>query len=174
MLVLARKTAAGLFGFLLLAPLLQALPAGGEEDNCVHLVGYGGAPAVPQKRTARPTTPQAQQLAAGICAVDNARANRASPIKTNADFVPVTGDDALGFYCVYGVKASTTGGVAGNVCIYLLPLDGGEVLLYGSGYGNIPGANLFDAAYDMERVDQVLRFCMGRDPASTPLRILTR
>ena len=86
--------------------------------------------------------------------------------------MPILGDDSMGFYCVYGAKASPTGGVEYNVCIYLFELTGGEVLLFGSGYGNIPGANLFDAAYDMQRVDQVLRFCMGKDPATTPIRIL--
>ena len=44
-----------------------------------------------------------------------------------------------------------------------LVITGGEdikdvqsVLASAVGYGNIPGANLFDAAYDMERVDQVI------------------
>lgn len=168
MLALARQSVGVLIAAVLLAPLSQARPAEGDDD-CVHLVGYGGpAPA----RNLLRSLPHGGMMPAGVCSVDNSRVNRGSPIKTNADFVPVTGDDVLGFYCVYGVRASATGGVGGNVSIYIIELSGGEVLLYGSGYGNIPGANLFDAAYDMERVDQVIRFCMGKDPAQTPLRIL--
>ncbi len=175
MVAIARRSPVVLFGAVLslLAPFVHALPASGGEDNCVHLTGYAGpAQNASARIAARPLGGNGGQIAAGICAVDNARANGALPLKTNADFVPVTGDDALGFYCVYGVKASTSGGVGGNVGIFLFELMGGEVLVYGSGYGNIPGANLFDAAYDMERVDQVIRFCMGRVPAQTPLRLL--
>ncbi len=168
MLALVRQSAVVLVAAVLLAPLSQARPAEGEDD-CVHLVGYGGP--TPARNPLRSQT-LGGKMTAGICSVDNSRVNRGTPIKTNADFVPITGDDGLGFYCVYGVRASATGGVGGNVCIYIIELTGGEVLLYGSGYGNIPGANLFDAAYDMERVDQVIRYCMGKDPAQTPLRIL--
>ncbi|HEX6882807.1 MAG TPA: IPT/TIG domain-containing protein [Planctomycetota bacterium] len=177
MLALARQSAFVLLGALLLIPTIQA--QGAEEDNCVHLVGYGGpgqAPA-PLRRSSGRTRVVGSAggggtLDAGVCAVDSARGNKATPIKTSADFVPVTGDDALGFYCVYGVRASSTGGIAGNVGIFLFELSGGEILLYGSGYGNIAGANLFDAAYDMGRVDQVLRFCMGKSPGANPIRIL--
>lgn len=170
MLALARLGSAALLAAGLLVSLPQALPAGGEEDACVHLIGYGGA--APAKSSARPGRPSSGRMDAGICSVDNARLNRGTPIKTGADFVPVSGDDGLGFYCVYGVRASATGGIGGNVGIFLFELASGEVLVYGSGYGNIAGANLFDAAYDMERVDQVIRFCMGKTPAETPLRIL--
>jgi hypothetical protein len=176
MVAIARRSPVVLFGAFLLAPLLHSLPAAGGEDNCVHLTGYGGpAQVAPAKRTVRQPGAGGGQagnpLAIGICAVDNARDNTALPTKTNADFVPITGDDSLGFYCVYGVKASTTGGVGGNVCIYVFELTGGEVLVFGSGYGNT-SSNLFDAAYDMERVDQIIRFCMGKAPATTPLRLL--
>lgn len=174
MLATHRLSAAALFAAFLLASSPQALPAsGGEEDNCVHLIGYGGAaPAKLATQNSPAGGSPPGRMAAGICSVDNSRANRGTPIKTTADFVPVTGDDSLGFYCVYGLRASPTGGVAGNVGIFVFELANGEVLLYGSGYGNIPGANVFDAAYDMERVDQVIRFCMGKTPADTPLRVL--
>ena len=167
MLALLRRSVAALFGAALLSPYAQALQAGGDE--CVHLVGYGGASSTSTKPVGSRTPPK---LDVGICAVDDARLNRSTPIKTSADFVPITGDDSLGFYCVYGVKASATGGVGGNVGIFLFELANGEVLLFGSGYGNISGANLFDAAYDMERVDQIIRFCMGKTPAQTPIRVL--
>jgi IPT/TIG domain-containing protein/FG-GAP repeat protein/VCBS repeat protein len=183
MLAISRMGVAWLVGALALAPSLHAWPsgepAGGEEDSCVHLIGYGGASATLPRARPRALQPSASQggsgggtLAAGVCAVDDARLNRSSPFKTTADFVPITGDDSLGFYCVYGVKASPTGGVGGNVGIFLFDLGPGEVLVFGSGYGNIAGANLFDAAYDMERVDQVLRFCMGKVPAQTLLRLV--
>src|SRR5688572_5374381 len=176
MFAFARRSPVVLFGAFVLAPFLNALPAQGGEDECVHLTGYAGeiqsTPVIRARSSAHTSGTQGGTLAAGICAVDNARFNSPTPPKTNADFVPVTGDDSLGFYCVYGVKASSTGGVGGNVGIFLFELAGGEVLVFGSGYGNIQGANLFDAAYDMERVDQVIRFCMGKDPATTPLRLL--
>ena len=138
MLALLRRSVAALFGAALLSPYAQALQAGGDE--CVHLVGYGGASSTSTKPVGSRTPPK---LDVGICAVDDARLNRSTPIKTSADFVPITGDDSLGFYCVYGVKASATGGVGGNVGIFLFELANGEVLLFGSGYGNISGANLF-------------------------------
>ncbi|NOT31806.1 MAG: hypothetical protein HOP15_15280, partial [Planctomycetes bacterium] len=176
MLAIHRLSAAALFAASLLASSPQALPASpGEEDNCVHLIGYAGA--APTKLATQSSSAGGAppgRMAAGICSVDDSRANRGTPIKTTADFVPVTGDDSLGFYCVYGLRASPTGGVAGNVGIFVFELANGEVLLYGSGYGNIPGANVFDAAYDMERVDQVIRFCMGKTPADTPLRLLVQ
>lgn len=177
----ARQGAALLVGAALLATPLQALPNGGDDD-CVHLTGYGGVGAqglVQFQARPRALYPgmgaggaPSGTLESGICAVGNARQNRSTPTKITADFVPINGDDSLGFYCVYGVKASATGGVGGNVGIYLFDLGPGEALVFGSGYGNIVGANLFDAAYDMERVDQVLRFCMGKVPSETRLRIV--
>jgi len=171
MLALARHSAKGLTGLLLLAPLFHAAPFQHEEDECLDAVGYA-AGSLAWKQGVRPTTPRPEILPLGVCASGNARANAATPIKTNTDFVPIYGDDSLGFYVIYGVKASTTGGVGGNVTISLFELANGEVLVFGSGYGNIAGANLFDAAYDMERVDQVIQSCMGKTPATTPLRIV--
>ena len=170
MLTLARHTAKSLTGLLVLAPLFHA-SFQHEEDECLDAVGYA-AGSLAWKDGARPTTPRPEILPLGVCAVDNARSNLATPTKTNADFVPIYGDDSLGFYVIYGVKASTTGGIGGNVTISLFELANGEVLVFGSGYGNIAGANLFDAAYDMERVDQVIQSCMGRSPATTPLRMV--
>jgi len=171
MLALARRTAKSLAVLLFLAPILHAAPFQHEEDECLDAVGYASG-ALAWKQGVRPTTPRPQILPLGVCAADNARANAATPTKTNIDFVPIYGDDSLGFYIIYGVRASTTGGVGGNVTISLFELSNGEVLVFGSGYGNIAGANLFDAAYDMERVDQVIQSCMGRSPATTPLRIV--
>lgn len=169
---LARHTATSLAGILLLAPLVRAAPyQHDEEDDCLDAIGYA-AGALASKDSYRSTVPRPEILGLGVCSVDNARLNTGTPIKTNADFVPIYGDDSLGFYCVYGVKASSTGGIGGNVTISIFELANGEVLVFGSGYGNIAGANLFDAAYDMERVDQVIQHCMGKDPATTPLRLV--
>ncbi len=117
-----------------------------------------------------------QGVIARSCALGNARLNRGFPLERGEDFVPVTGNDALGFYCVYSGKASDTGpGIANNVGIYLIPLAKGEVLLFGAGYGD---ANWFvnpteSAEHDARRVDSILRFCLGRDPERTPLRFAT-
>lgn len=110
------------------------------------------------------------------CTMGSARTNRVAPLERGEDFVPVTGDDALGFYCVYSGKAVGGGspGLANNVGIFVLPLVDGEVLLFGSGYGD---QNSFveptkDASYDVRRVDAILRFCLGREPERTPIRFV--
>ncbi|NOT31827.1 MAG: PKD domain-containing protein, partial [Planctomycetes bacterium] len=116
-------------------------------------------------------------VTARSCTLASARANRGFPLERGEEFVPITGDDALGFYCVYSGKAVDTGGpgISNNVGIYVLPLAKGEVLLFGTGYGD---ANSFvnpseDAAHDARRVDAILRFCLGRTPERTPLYFAT-
>ena len=88
--------------------------------------------------------------------------------------MPVTGDDSLGFWCVYSGKAvgEDNPGIANNVGIFVLPLDGGEVLIFGTGYGdeNWMVEPTADAEFDARRVDAILRFCLGRQPELTPLR----
>jgi len=110
------------------------------------------------------------------CTVGNARANRGSPLERGEDFVPITGDDSLGFYVVYSGKAVTQGSqaIANNVGLFLFPLVGDEVLLFGAGYGD---PNSFvdttrDAAYDVLRIDTIIRFCLGRDPQKTRIRFV--
>ena len=110
------------------------------------------------------------------CTPQSARANRPSPLERGADFVPITGDDSLGFYCVYSGKAVAPNnpGISNNVGMFVLPLVNGEVLLFGSGYGD-PNSIVEpteDAAFDVRRIDGILRFCMGRTPASTPIRFV--
>src|SRR6185503_8723502 len=72
------------------------------------------------------------------CTVENARENRAGPLERGEDFVPITGDDGLGFYCVYSGKAigPDSPRIDNNVGMFLFPLANGEVLLFGAGYGD--------------------------------------
>ncbi len=111
------------------------------------------------------------------CTLENARLNRAGPLRRGEDFVPITGDDALGFYCVYSGKAIAADNprIDNNVGMFIFPLANGEVLLFGAGYGD---PNSFveptvDAAHDVRRVDAIIRFCMGRVPENTPIRFVT-
>jgi PKD repeat protein len=110
------------------------------------------------------------------CAPGNARTNRVTPLERGEDFVPVTGDDSAGFYCVYSGKAVGPGnpGIANNVAIFVLPLVGGEVLLFGAGYGdaNSMVVPTESAEHDARRVDALLRFCLGRTPETTPIRFV--
>ena len=110
------------------------------------------------------------------CPLESARENRGYPLERGEDFVPVTGDDGLGFYCVYSGKAVEGGGpgISNNVGIFLFPLVNGEVLLFGAGYGD---ANWFvepteSAGHDAARVDGLIRSCLGRTPERTPIRFL--
>jgi len=106
------------------------------------------------------------------CSAGNARENTKFPIESSADFIPLTSDDSRGFYVAYSVR--TLNGLApnNNVGQFLFELDGGEVLLYGSGYGNYSVA-LYNAARDAANVDSVLRGCMGKTPGSTPIRFVS-
>jgi PKD repeat protein len=124
-----------------------------------------------QSRVARP-----EGVTARSCTMGSARSNRVAPLERGEDYIPITGDDALGIYCVYSGKAVGGGspGLANNVGIFVLPLENGEVLLYGSGYGD---RNSFveptrDAAHDVRRVDAIVRFCLGREPRRTPIRFV--
>jgi len=110
------------------------------------------------------------------CSSGSARTNTNLPLNLESDFVPLTGDDSRGFYVVYSAKANAEGTAAeNNVGIYLFRLESGAILMFGSGYGDPfgPGTALFDAAYDMARVDQVIRGCMGGGPARSPIIFVT-
>lgn len=106
------------------------------------------------------------------CGAENARGNNNWPIKTLYDYVPITTDDTLGFYVVYSARTGTGGGIVNNVGIFLFPIDNGEILIYGCGYGMDYRA-AYDAVHDAVNTDTVLRSCLGRTPASTPLRFVS-
>src|SRR5262245_3983459 len=125
-------------------------------------------------RTASLTKPGA--VVARSCPHESARDNRITPLERGEDFVPITGDDSLGFYCVYSGKAigPDNARIDNNVGMFILPLVNGEVLLFGSGYGD---RNSFvepteSADFDVRRVDAIIRFCLEREPASTPIHFV--
>ncbi len=107
------------------------------------------------------------------CHATNARYNVSSQPRAGYDFIPVVADDSLGFYVVYSAKQDESGtGIASTACIYVLPLANEEVLLFGAGWGDSSWAGwaLHDADYDVAHVDQVIRTCLGLDPARARLR----
>ncbi|MAB79441.1 MAG: hypothetical protein CMJ89_08815, partial [Planctomycetes bacterium] len=110
------------------------------------------------------------------CSAGSARGNTPTPLNLGVDYVPLTGDDSMGFYAIYSVKATQEGlDAENNTNIDLFPLSDGNVLMFGAGYGDPygPGTALYDAAHDMSRVDQVIRTCMGRSPASSQIIFVT-
>jgi hypothetical protein len=106
------------------------------------------------------------------CGAENARDNTNWPIKIGYDFVPIATDDSLGFHVVYSSRVGTGSTIVNNVGIFLFPLVGDEVLVFGCGYG-IDYRAAFDAVHDASMTDAVLRGCMGRDPATTKLRFIS-
>jgi hypothetical protein len=107
------------------------------------------------------------------CHAANARYNASTAPKTGYDFVPIVPDDSLGFYVVYSARQDDSGtGIGSTANIYVLPLEDEEVLVFGSGWGNTAYAGwaLYDADYDVAHVDQVVRYCLGLDPARVRLR----
>jgi PKD repeat protein len=150
-----------------------------RQANPTHVYTEGGAFAV-RLSVSGPfgadTILRPEAVTVRLCTPGSARLNRAGPLERGEDFVPITGDDSLGFHCVYSGKAvgPNSPGIANNVAIFILPLDNGEVLLYGAGYGD---RNSFvtptaDANFDVRRVDAILRFCLGRTPETTPIRFV--
>ena len=118
-------------------------------------------------------------LSAGVdCSAEDATFNTNFPIKEGAyDFVPVT-PDGRGLWCIYSVRDREDGsaGVGNNVGIFLLELDPANVLMFGSGYGDIKFGGqgpLHDAAFDMAMVDEVIQGCMGRIPSQTTIQFWT-
>jgi len=110
------------------------------------------------------------------CTAGTARANKSFPLERGVDFVPVTGNDDLGFWVVYSSRKAPNDpqAIGNNVGIFLFPLGDHEVLIFGSGYGDPAGPDsaFFDAAHDVERVDSVIRSCMGLHPAMSRIRFV--
>ncbi|MEQ1892209.1 MAG: IPT/TIG domain-containing protein, partial [Planctomycetota bacterium] len=110
------------------------------------------------------------------CTPGNARLNRSSPLERGEDFVPITGNDGLGFWCVYSGKAisQSNPGLSNNVGMFVFPLANGEVLLFGSGYGdeNSIVTPTESASHDVRRIDGILRFCLGLVPELTTVRFV--
>lgn len=116
-----------------------------------------------------------QMLDSGGCRATNARYNVVNRPKTGYDYVPIVEDDSLGFFVAYSAKQNETNtDFVSTSCMYLLPLDGDEVLIFGGGFGDtwyIPGGAYFNADYDVAQLVESL-VCMGRDPATTKVRFV--
>ena len=76
----------------------------------------------------------------------------------------------------YSAKQNDTNtDFVGTACMYVLPLDNDEVLIFGGGFGDtwyLPGGAFFDADYDVAMIKEAIVACMGRDPANTHVRFL--
>jgi hypothetical protein len=110
------------------------------------------------------------------CHATNARYNIVNQPKTGYDFIPIVPDDSLGFYVAYSAKQNETNtDFVSTSCMYLLPLDKNEVLIFGGGFGDtwyLPGGAYFDADYDAGMLKEAIVGCMGRDPARTRVRFV--
>jgi len=119
--------------------------------------------------------PQISNVGCG-CAATSARYNVLSRPKTGYDYIPIVADDTLGFYVAYSAKQNETNtDFVSTSCMYVLPLEGDDVLIFGGGFGdtfNIPGGAFFDANYDAAMLLDIIVGCMGRDPATTRVRFL--
>jgi hypothetical protein len=110
------------------------------------------------------------------CQAVNARYNVLNRPKTGYDYVPLVPDDSLGIFVAYSAKQNDTNtDFVSTSCMYVLPLEGDEVLIFGGGFGDtfyIPGGAFFDADYDAKLLHEIIVGCMGRDPAKTRVRFL--
>src|SRR5262245_3087412 len=82
------------------------------------------------------------------CIDETARANKSFPLEREMDFVPVTPNDDLGFYVVYSSRKGEDDPqeIGNNVSIFIFPLYGNDVLIFGSGYDDPAGPD--SAFYD--------------------------
>jgi len=139
---------------------------GGVYEIRLTVRGPDGSSTVTKPRGVTVTT----------CTPGNARQNRRAPLERGEDFVPITGDDGLGFWCVYSGKAvsHSNPALSNNVGMFVFPLTNGEVLLFGSGYGdrNAIVAPTESAGHDVRRIDGILRFCLGLTPELTTIRFV--
>ena len=109
------------------------------------------------------------------CNAENARFNLTAVPRSGYDFIPITPDDTLGFYVVYSARQDDSGtGVGSTASIYVLPLSGGELLIFGGGWGdtNWAGWALYDADHDVALVTEIVRGCLRLEPALTRVRFV--
>lgn len=110
------------------------------------------------------------------CRASNARYNIVQQPKSGYDFVPIVRDDSLGLYVAYSAKQNESNtDFVSTSCMYVLPLYGDEVLIFGGGFGdtgNIVGGAFFDADYDVAMIKEAIVHCMGRELAKTRIRFV--
>mgnify|MGYP003577312879 CR=1 FL=1 len=120
--------------------------------------------------------PARAQSDACDCHAVNARYNVVNRPKTGYDYIPIVDDDSLGFYVAYSAKQNSDNtDFISTSSMYVLPLDGDEVLVFGGGFGDtwyLPGGAFFDADYDAAMIRQAIVGCMGRDAATTRVRFV--
>ncbi len=149
------------------------------QQNPVHVYQSMGTYSVALTTAGRAGTKTLRKdslIQVGSCGSGNARLNSVLPLEIEADFIPINGDDTLGFYCVYSGKRSgmLSDMPVNNVGIFLFDLGGSDVLVFGSGYGDVPGPEgaLYNAEHDARQMDEVLQWCMGKKPSTTKLRFV--
>lgn len=140
------------FGSGLLTSFLCVLPLLGPAQ---HQVPAGSASVATKLR---------------LCRAEDATANTPAPKKTATfDYVPLVPGGAIGYWQVYSTRSGPNGEPIpfNNVGISVVMLTKTEVLVFGAGYGSLPfpppqagGVPLYDAAFDMAMVNEVIRQCM--------------
>ncbi len=112
---------------------------------------------------------------ATTCEAGNARENTGA-LKTGYDFIPFDELETEGCYVVYSALRRSDGqpGIQNTVGIFLFELEGGELLVFGAGYGDPFGSGgaLFDAATDVANVSAVVEDCMGLSRVGLPVHVL--
>lgn len=119
--------------------------------------------------------PARAQEACG-CHATNAHYNVVYRPKTGYDYIPIVPDDSIGFYVAYSAKQNETNtDLGGTSCMYVLPLENDEVLVFSGGFGDtwyIPGGAFFDADYDAAMIAEIVVGCLGRDLLTTRVRFV--
>jgi len=110
------------------------------------------------------------------CHATNARYNVVNQPKSGYDYIPVVPDDSAGFYVAYSAKQNDTNtGIASTACMYVLPLDNDEILIFGGGFGDtwyLPGGAYYDADYDVAMIKEAVVGCMHRTLDTARVRFL--
>ncbi len=145
------------------------------SDAC--LVGPSGAATTPPPEPVKDGAGGGPALLSTGCAATNARANQNFPLLRDSNFIPITPNDDLGFYVVYSSRKSPSNPdvLGNNVGIFVFELYNNEVLVFGSGYGDRtdnPQSAYYSAARDASYVDDVIRNCMGKNPATLRIRFV--
>lgn len=153
--------------------LCDAHLPGGCGAHAAHTAGpdrFGRVP-VPGATSGRDNGRLAAHSSA--CPAGDARENGYSPpYEVGIDYIPLSTDGTVGIHVVYSGKDNGNGtGTSLNSNIYLFEQTDGGLLIFGGGYGdpNGPYTALNDADFDVANIDAVVRQCLGKHPATTPV-----